>query len=223
MAIRKTDSADLRSRYTLYIQGGMIAALLLLIMAFRWDWQPETEFVIVEQEQEIVQIEEIQQTQQIEQPPPPPRPPVPIEVPNDEILDDDFLLDLDATLNLDEPVAAAPPPPPPSAEEEAEEEEPEIFVIVEDMPELIGGLAAIQSNIRYPEIARKAGVEGRVFVQFVVDEEGNVVNPVVTRGLGAGLDEEAIRAVGQAKFTPGKQRGQPVPVRMSLPITFRLR
>jgi len=222
MAIRKTDSADLRSRYPLYIQVGMIAALLVLITAFRLDLRTESNFEIVEQEQEIVQIEEIQQTQQIEQPPPPPRPPVPIEVPNDEILEDDFL-DLDATLDLEAPIAAAPPPPPPSAAEEAEEEEPEIFVIVEEMPELIGGLAAIQGNIRYPEIARKAGVEGRVFVQFVVDEQGNVVDPVVTRGLGAGLDEEAIRAVSQAKFSPGKQRGQPVPVRMSLPITFRLR
>ena len=222
MAIRKTDSADLRSRYPLYIQVGMIAALLVLITAFRLDLRTQSSFEIVEQEQEIVQIEEIQQTQQIEQPPPPPRPPVPIEVPNDEILEDDFL-DLDATLDLEAPIAAAPPPPPPSAAEEAEEEEPEIFVIVEEMPELIGGLAAIQGNIRYPEIARKAGVEGRVFVQFVVDEQGNVVDPVVTRGLGAGLDEEAIRAVSQAKFTPGKQRGQPVPVRMSLPITFRLR
>src|SRR5690625_6539257 len=105
----------------------------------------------------------MQQTQQIEQPPPPPRPPVPIEVPNDEILEDDFL-DLDATLDLAPPIAAAPPPPPPSAAEEAEAAEPEIFVIVEEMPGLIGGLAAIQGNIRYPEIARTAGVEGRVAV-----------------------------------------------------------
>ncbi len=219
MALRKTDKADLRKRYPIYIQVGMIAALALLIVAFRVDWQADSDFVAIEQEQEIVQIEEIQQTQQIEQPPPPPRPPVPVEVPNDEILEDDFL-DLDATLDLDAPTQAPPPPPPPAEEEE---EEPEIFVIVEEMPELIGGLASIQSQIRYPEIARKAGVEGRVFVQFIVDEQGNVVDPVVTRGLGAGLDEEALRAVSQAKFTPGKQRGQPVRVKMSLPITFRLR
>ncbi|MFW5973012.1 MAG: energy transducer TonB, partial [Bacteroidota bacterium] len=139
---------------------------------------------------------------------------------SDEILEDDFL-DLDASLDLDAPTQAPPPPPPPA--DEPEEEEPEIFVIVEDMPELIGGLASIQQRIRYPELARKAGVEGRVFVQFVVDEQGNVVDPVVTRGLGAGLDEEAIRAVSQATFSPGKQRGQPVRVKMSLPITFKLR
>lgn len=220
MALRKTKEADLKRSYPLYIEIGMIASLAILIVAFRMDWSTESTFEVIEQEQEIVEIEEILQTQQIEQPPPPPRPPVPIEVPNEQILEDDFL-DLDATLDLDAPIAAPPPPPPPR--EEPGEPEPEIFVIVEEMPELVGGLASIQSQIRYPEVARRAGVEGRVFVQFVVDEEGRVVDPVVTRGLGAGLDEEAIRAVSQARFSPGKQRGQPVRVRMSLPITFRLR
>jgi periplasmic protein TonB len=220
MALRKTEDADLRRRYPIYVEIGMIAALAVLIVAFRVDWATQSSFDIIDQEQEIVEIEEILQTQQIEQPPPPPRPPVPIEVPNEEILEDDFL-DLDATLDLDAPTAAPPPPPPPREEPRAAE--PEIFVIVEEMPELVGGLASIQSQIRYPEVARRAGVEGRVFVQFVVDEEGRVVDPVVTRGLGAGLDEEAIRAVSNARFTPGKQRGQPVRVRMSLPITFRLR
>ena len=114
-------------------------------------------------------------------------------------------------------------PIPPEPAEVAEPEEREVFVIVEDMPELIGGLAAFQSDIRYPEMASKAGTEGRVFVQFVVDENGDVVDARVTRGLGDGLDEEAIRVVSQAKFTPGMHRGQPVPVRMSLPITFRIR
>ncbi|MXW63898.1 MAG: energy transducer TonB, partial [Bacteroidetes bacterium SB0668_bin_1] len=115
---------------------------------------------------------------------------------------------------------ALPPPPPPPEEED---EEPEIFVIVEQMPEPIGGIAAIQAEVKYPEIARKAGVEGRVFLQFVVNEQGNVQDVVVSRGIGAGCDEEAIRAVEQAKFTPGKQRGKPVKVRMSLPITFKLK
>jgi protein TonB len=157
----------------------------------------------------------------VEKPPPPPRPPVPVEVPNDEILEDEDL-DLDASLDLDEPLAALPPPPPPPPSDEPEPE-PEIFVIVEQMPELIGGLSELQKKITYPEIAKKAGVEGRVIVQFVVNEQGNVTDPVVVRGIGAGCDEEAIRAVQTAKFTPGKQRGKPVRVKMSLPITFRLK
>ncbi len=218
MALRKEEKYDLRNRYPLYIEIGLITTLAILILAFRVDWSPDNDFDIVMPEQEQINMEEIKQTKQIEQPPPPPKPPVPVEVPNDEILEDDEL-DLDASLDLDEPVANTPPPPPPAEEEE---EEPEIFVIVEQMPELIGGLASIQKQIKYPEIAKKAGVEGRVIVQFVVDESGNVQDPQVVRGIGAGCDEEAIRAVKQAKFEPGKQRGKSVKVKMSLPITFKL-
>ncbi len=220
MALRKEDKVDLRNKYPIYIEIGLIATLALLIVAFRVDWSPDSDFEVVLSEQEQIEMEEIRQTQQIEQPPPPPKPPVPVEVPNDEVLEDD-VLDLDASLDLDEPVASTPPPPP--AVEEEEEEEPEIFVIVEQMPELIGGLAAIQKQIRYPEIAKKAGVEGRVIVQFIVDEQGGVLDPQVVRGIGAGCDEEAVRAVQQAKFEPGKQRGKSVKVKMSLPITFKLR
>jgi len=216
MALRKTDEANLKRRYPLYVEIGLVLTLALLIGAFRLDMTADDSFEIDMTEQEVVQMEEIIQTEQIEKPPPPPRPPVPVEVPNDEVLDDQEL-DLDVFLDLDEPVDL-PPPPPPAAEEEEPEAE-----IVEEMPELIGGLAGLQKRIRYPEIAKKAGVEGRVFLQFVVDEQGNVVNPVVTRGIGAGCDEEAIRAVQEAKFQPGMQRGKPVKVKMSLPITFKLK
>lgn len=197
----------------------MILTLALLIVAFRLDLRSDSGFDVTLTEQEVVQMEEIQQTQQIEKPPPPPRPPVPVEVPNDEILDDDDL-DLDVSLDLDAAVDLPPPPPPPADEPEPE---PEIFVIVEQMPELQGGLGELQKKIRYPEIAKKAGVEGRVIVQFVVNEQGRVENPVVVRGIGAGCDEEAIKAVQTAQFTPGRQRGQPVKVKMSLPITFKLK
>lgn len=221
--VRKTERADMRKRYPVFIEVGFLLALGLLIFAFKVDMQASSDFVVPETEQEVIVLDEIKPTKQIEQPPPPPKPPVPVEVPDDEILEDEAL-DLDASLDIDEPIADTPPPPPaPVEEEEAEEEEPEIFVIVEDMPELIGGLASIQSKIKYPEIAKKAGVEGRVIVQFVIDREGNVTDPQVVRGIGGGCDEEAVRAVLQAKFKPGKQRGKPVPVRMSLPVTFKLK
>lgn len=99
----------------------------------------------------------------------------------------------------------------------------EAFMVVEDMPELIGGLGYLQTKINYPAIAEKAGIEGRVFIQFVVNTEGIVENPVVVRGIGGGCDEEAIRAVKEARFRPGRQRGKPVPVKMTLPINFRLK
>ena len=224
MALRKSDKANLRNRYPLFIEVGMLLSIGILVLAFRADFSTDQDFEITMQEQETVQMEEIQQTQQVDAPPPPPRPPVPVEVPNDEILQEDDL-DLDASLDLDDPIVNLPPPPPPAPTEDevVEEEEPEIFVIVEEMPELIGGLSSIQQRINYPEIAKKAGVEGRVIVQFVVNEQGDVVNPEVVRGIGAGCDEEAVRAVMQAKFLPGKQRGKPVRVKMSLPITFKLK
>ena len=74
------------------------------------------------------------------------------------------------------------------------------------------------------EIVRphRGRLEWRVIVQFVVDTQGRAVDPKVIRGLGAGLDEEALRVIGLARFKPGLQRGRAVPVRMALPITFRL-
>jgi TonB family protein len=98
----------------------------------------------------------------------------------------------------------------------------DFFVVVEEMPELIGGLASVQREIRYPEMARRAGIEGRVFVQFIVNEQGDVENPQIIRGIGGGADEEALRVVRQAKFTPGMQRGRAVRVQYSLPIFFKL-
>ena len=220
MPIRKTDKADLRKRYPIFVQAGMVVTLLLLILAFRVDIQKEQSFEVTMEEQEVVEMEEIQQTEQEVKPPPPPRPPVPVEVPNDQIIEDEAL-DLDASLDLDEAMDTSQPPPPP--EEEEEEQEQEVFVVVEERPQLIGGMKALQGEVQYPEFAKKAGIEGRVFVQFVVDENGNVQNPRVTRGVHKLLDQEALRAVKQMKFKPGKQRGQAVKVQMSLPVTFRLR
>jgi periplasmic protein TonB len=214
----KKPHADVHRNHDMYMKFGTITTLLIFIAMFRvnFDIDREVDFNIVEQE--IVEIEEIIQTEQIESPPPPPRPPVPVEVPNDAIIDDE-ILDLGFELDLDGPLDL-PPPPPPS--DDVEEDEPEIFVVVERMPELIGGLAELQRKIVYPEIARLAGIEGRVMVQFVIDEQGRVHNPVVVRGIGGGCDEAAVEAVKQARFTPGMQRGQPVKVRYTLPITFRL-
>jgi protein TonB len=213
---RKKPEADLRNYYTIILEGGLIVALLVFVVAFKVDLTTEKEEVQLVEKQETVKMEEIQRTKQVEKPPPPPRPPVPVEVPNDEVIEDE-IIDLDADLDLDAPMDMPPPPPP--AEEE---EEDEVFVVVERMPDLKGGMAALQKHIEYPELARKAGIEGRVYVQFVVDENGNVQNPRVVRGIGGGCDEEAIRAVKQVKFTPGMQRGKPVKVQFSLPVVFKL-
>jgi len=97
-----------------------------------------------------------------------------------------------------------------------------VYVVTDKMPELIGGLASIQSRVQYPELARKAGIEGRVYVQFVVDKKGNVVDPKVVRGIGGGCDQVALNAVKQARFNPGYKDGKPVQVKYAIPIVFKL-
>ncbi|WP_199535593.1 energy transducer TonB [Rhodohalobacter sp. SW132] len=212
---RKKPEADLRKYYTVFLQLGMILTLAIFIVAVRIDITSLAPDEYVLDEQEIVEMEEIIQTRQIETPPPPPRPPVPVEVPNDEIIDD-VDIDISADWDLDDRLDMPPP------QQEEEEPEEDFFVVVEEMPELIGGLASIQENIRYPEMARRAGIEGRVYVQFIVNEQGQVEDPQVIRGIGGGADEEALRAVRQAQFRPGMQRGRPVRVQYSLPVVFRL-
>jgi TonB family protein len=98
----------------------------------------------------------------------------------------------------------------------------DVFAAVEQMPEMIGGQMAFYDALRYPETARRAGIQGRVIIQFVVDEDGSVINPRVLRGIGGGADEAAVEAITQMKFTPGTQLGQPVKVRMTQPVVFRL-
>lgn len=219
MAIHKEDKADLRKRYPLYMEAGAILALLLLILAFRVDIRNDGDFQVIVEPQEIIEVEEVVPTEHETEPPPPQRPPVPVEVPNDEIIEDP---PVDFDPEIIEP-ADDPPAPPPSDEETGAENEPDFFRAVEEEPELIGGMQALQEAVEYPAFAKKAGIEGRVFVQFIVDEDGNVQDPQVLRGVHKLLDEAAVEAVRQMQFEPGKQRGKPVKVQMSLPVTFRLR
>lgn len=107
-------------------------------------------------------------------------------------------------------------------EKVVEEEAPTYFVAVEEMPEPIGGIKAIQEKITYPEIAKRAGVEGKVYILAFVNENGDVTKTQLIKGIGAGCDEAARDAVMKTKFKPGKQRGTPVKVQVSIPIVFKL-
>jgi periplasmic protein TonB len=102
-----------------------------------------------------------------------------------------------------------------------------VHEVVEEMPLFPGGeqalLKYIARNIEYPTIAREKGVEGKVYVSFVIDEAGNVIDTKILRGIGSGCDEEAIRVVNSMpKWTPGKQDGKNVRVHYNLPINFHL-
>lgn len=216
MIERKKPEVDLKRSHTVRLQLGLVLTLALFLLAFKVEFRNNSTLMMTVEDQETVKMEVVEQTSQVKAPPPPPRPQVPVEVPNEEVIEDD-IIDFDADLDLDAPIDLPPPPPP--ADDEPEEE---IFLVVEQQPELIGGMASIWKNIKYPDIARKAGIEGRVTVQFIVDEKGGISDLKVVRGIGGGCDEEALRAVQKAKFKPGMQRGVPVKVRYSLPIVFKL-
>ena len=103
----------------------------------------------------------------------------------------------------------------------------EVFVVVEDQPTPEGGMEAfysyVKDNLQYPAQARRMGIEGRVFIQFVVDKDGTITDVKAVKGIGAGCDEAAVAIMkNAAAWNPGLQRGRAVKVRMVLPITFRL-
>lgn len=110
----------------------------------------------------------------------------------------------------------------PPKEEKPLTEEPSFFVAVEEPPQPIGGLAAIQNKIVYPIAAKRLGIEGKVLIQAIIDENGNVAKAKVIKGIGSGCDEAALDAVKSSKFTPGKQRGKNVRVQITIPIVFKL-
>ncbi|MEX1011723.1 MAG: energy transducer TonB [Balneolaceae bacterium] len=216
MTDRKKPGANLKHYYSILLQTGLVITLIAFIVAVNLDLTGDGPDEYDLDEQDVLEIEEIIQTEHIETPPPPPRPPTPQEVPDDELIEDSDI-QLDADLSLDGPMEVPPPP-----DDSDDEEEEDFFITVEDPPELIGGLEELQRSINYPEQAQRAGIEGRVIVQFIVNEEGEVEDPQILRGIGGGADEEAIRAVSEAQFVPGRQRGRPVRVQFSIPINFQL-
>jgi protein TonB len=213
----KNPIADQRATYKRVLEICIIISLVIMIVAFKFFPHLEDEGIALEGPQELFTVEDIQQTKQENRPPPPPKPPIPIEAPSDDVLEDieieDTEIDFEAEIE-------APPPPP---KENKVEEEPTYFVAVEEMPAPIGGIKGIQSRIVYPEIAKRAGVEGKVYVLAFVDEGGIVTKAQIIKGIGAGCDEAALDAVLKTKFTPGKQRGKAVKVQVSIPILFKLK
>ena len=125
--------------------------------------------------------------------------------------------------------AAQDPQQTETAQTEVTENTPEgeVFQVVEVEPQFEGGLEALYKylaeNIKYPEQAKSDGIQGRVFVRFVIEADGSVTSAQVLRGIGGGCDEEALRVVeAMPKWTPGMQQGKPVRVQFNLPITFKL-
>ena len=170
-------------------------------------------------------------------PPPPPPPPPPDVVQQQRFVAPVVTTDSVETTMVTQDDLSTKPVEAPAAEEIKVEEvkeqviqqeaPKEIFTVVEEQPGYPGGDEArikyLQDNIKYPDEAKELGVQGKVFVTFVVEVDGSITDVRVLRGIGAGCDEEAIRVVrGMPKWVPGKQRGVPVRVQFNLPIKFTL-
>ncbi len=220
---KKNPKADLSRTTGLFLNVGLVVSLLLVILAFENKIYDDGSLVNLNAASE--DFEDLMDVPQTEQPPPPPpkkvQPEI-IEVPDEEEIEDEIEIDLDVEMTeetvIEEVVFDDAP---------EEEDVDEIFTIVEDQPTPIGGISAfyqyVQKKMKYPAQARRMGIEGKVFVQFVVDKDGSITEVKAVKGIGAGCDEEAVRVIkGSPKWKPGKQRGRSVKVRMILPITFKL-
>jgi len=215
MAIKKNPAVDLRAKYRKVIEIALIAALLLCIIIFQAFSQFRQKGNQKQFEVPKIEVTEVPQTEQEKLPPPPSRPAIPIESESED-MPDDVTID-DTEIDFDE---LPPPPPPPAAEDEAAS----FFVPYDDPPDPIGGFAAIQSKLVYPEIARKAGIEGTVTVQAKISERGEVIDTRILVPLGnSGCNEAAVKAIKAVKWKPAKQRDKPVAVWVSIPVRFKLK
>ncbi|MEQ6121675.1 energy transducer TonB [Reichenbachiella sp. MALMAid0571] len=223
MEPKKNPKADLDRKTGMFFNIGLAISLAIVLTAFEWRSYDDGNLVDLGQlDDDFEDIMEIPPTEQ--PPPPPPKIQLPqiIEIPDEEEIEEEIEVDLDVEITEETVIEDI-------VFEEAPEEEvaDEIFDIVEDQPTPPGGMAAfykfVGKSMKYPNQARRMGIEGRVFVQFVVDKDGTLTEIKAVKGIGAGCDEEAVRVLKSApKWKPGKQRGRPVKVRMILPITFKL-
>ena len=222
MELKKNPKNDLSRMSGMFLNIGLSVSLLLVIVAFEWRTYDSSGLLDLGMVQD--DFEDLMEIPPTEQPPPPPpkiQLPEIIEVPDEEEIEEEIEVELDLEVTEEEVVEDF------VFEEAPEEEVDEVFTIVEDQPAFPGGNAAfykfVASNMTYPAQARRMGIEGRVFVQFVVDKDGSVTEVKAVKGIGAGCDREAERVLNSSpKWTPGKQRGRSVKVRMVLPIIFKL-
>ena len=227
MEKKKTSRTDLEKKKPMFFQLGLLTVLVFSLIAFEWSSKDliisnlgDVNGIIVEEEMTpITKQDEVK-------PPPPPPPQIPeiIQIVDDDVFIDNEILiqDIEAKHNTKIELIKYD-------YEEEEDLSENIFTIVEDMPLFNGKDPSIAfrewiaQNMKYPQIAAENGIQGRVFVQFIINNKGDVVDVTVVRGVDRSLDEEAARIIKSSpKWTPGKQRGVPVKVRFTFPINFVL-
>lgn len=224
MELKKSPKADLEKKRTLFLQAGLIISLVITLAAFEWKSYEKQEIELEQRAASDVPEEIIPITKQ-EKPPPPPEPPQTTTelniVENEVEVEDEIIIDVEADQDTEVEEWT------PIVMEEEEVKEEKIFIVVEDQPAFPGGEKArmkyLAENIDYPQLARESGIQGTVYVTFVVERDGNVTGVRILRGIGGGCDEEAIEVVkDMPEWKPGKQRGKPVRVQFNMPIRFTL-
>ena len=227
MEIKKSPKADLENKKGLFTEIGLAVVLACTLVAVDFSFKAAYIYVASLPDEVVVEEEMVPvTTQDAIKPPPPPPPPKMAEVLNivtddTDISDELEVLDTEATEETEIEFREV------VAEEEAEEVSDEVFVIVEQMPVFPGGDAQLRKylaeSVKYPVIAAENGIQGRVFVSFVVNQKGEVTNVKVARPFDPNLDKEAVRVVqSMPKWAPGMQRGKPVKVSYTVPINFVL-
>lgn len=205
---KKDPKADLKLKYRKTLEVSMIFALLILIFTFYAFKKFEVGIKLPTSIDIKIEVIDIPPTEQLQRPPPPARPAIPIESEDDELLDDVTIEETDVVFDQ---TPDAPPPPPPEEDEVFE------FFAVSEKPVLIS-----KAVPQYPDLARKAQIEGKVVITVTIDKKGNVENAVVFKSVPM-LDQAALAAAIQCKFKPAKQRDQFVKVKMNIPFDFHLR
>ena len=224
MEEKKSPKANLENKKLMFIQIGLIISLLITWLAFEHKSYDKRVLDDVFKRDVVIDEEMVEITKQEEQKPQPvevPKQTTQLEIVQDDVETED--IEINADVQQDEAIEEYVAP------EVVEDEvvEQEIFQIVEEMPSFPGGevklMEHIAKNIKYPQIARETGVQGRVFVGFVVEPDGSISNVKLLRGIGGGCDEEAMRVIkGLPKWKPGKQRGKAVRVSYQIPVNFTL-
>ncbi|MBX2961611.1 MAG: energy transducer TonB [Cyclobacteriaceae bacterium] len=223
MEPKKTEKADLTNKSWLFFNIGLVITLLIVVMAFEYGVNDDDASKNLVKNQNIV--DEILEVPPTEQPPPPPpkiQQPQIIEVPDEEEIKEDIKVEFDVEVTEDTKVEEIV-----IAHVEEKEDVDQIFLVVEESATPKGGMAAfykyVGDKMKYPAQARRMGIEGKVFVEFVINRDGSITDVKAIKGIGAGCDEEAVRVVQSAPpWNPGKQRGKPVRQRYVVPITFKL-
>lgn len=214
MYLRKNPKVSLKLKARKLTEFGLVVSLALMVITFQAFKRAEINKVDGGKTYIPTVVPVVPETKQQNRQKAPARPTIPVESENEDI-PEDFTID-STTPNWDE---LPPPPPPPNLESQ----EPQIFLAYDEPPQPVGGFAAIQRNLKYPEMARKAGIQGRVIVQCVIDEKGNIVSAKIVKSLGNnGCDQAAIQAIQSVNWKPAKQRDQAVTVQIAIPVVFRL-